>query len=238
MSRLFIATRGPCDWRSRLAKPEEQWKRRFSAFETAVSWENAAGSRSGIPPALVKLLHSGGYEEAALVFAVAEHKVSLDGGGHASQCDLWAMVNTSRGMLSLSVEAKVAEDFGTESLGEWLASGKSSRSPQNRQKRWEHIQKFLPRTEDTYSKARYQILHRCAAAVIEAERLGLKHAAFVVQAFEAPAERFHDFEEFCGVLRVPAVRGSMAVTSAGGVSLGLGWVDCQFATDKEVADVV
>jgi len=186
---------------------------------------------------MARLLHSGGYEDAALVFAVAEHKVLLGGDGGASQCDVWAMVNTSRGMLSLSVEAKVAEDFGKEMLGEWLASGKSPGSPQNRQKRWDHIQKYLPRAADAYSKVRYQILHRCAAAVIEAERLGLRHAAFVVQAFEAPAERFNDFEAFCRVLRIPAERGSMAMTAVGEIPLGVGWVDCPFATDKEVADV-
>jgi hypothetical protein len=236
MSRLYIATRGLGDWRSRLANPDRQWKRHYSAFETAVSWEYAACSGTGLPVPVAKLLHSGGYENAILVSAVAEHKVTLPGGGGASQCDVWALVNTALGTLSLSVEAKVEEAFGNEMLEQWLDSGKLPDSSLNRRKRWDHIQKYLP-SADSYSRVRYQILHRCAAAVIEAERLGLKHAAFVVQAFETPAERFHDFEEFCRVLRIPAERGRLAITPVGEVSLGLGWADCQFATDKEVAEV-
>ncbi len=39
MSRLHIATRGICNWRQRLASPDRQWKRSYSAFETAVSLE-------------------------------------------------------------------------------------------------------------------------------------------------------------------------------------------------------
>jgi hypothetical protein len=56
------------------------------------------------------------------MFAVAEHKVDLPGGIAASQCDVWAVVRTKAGMLSL-VEAKAKEKFGDEILEKWLVAG-------------------------------------------------------------------------------------------------------------------
>jgi hypothetical protein len=82
---------------------------------------------------------------------------------------------------------------------------------------------------------RYQILHRCAASVIEAKRFGFQHAAFLVQAFNAPDESFQDYALFCRAINMPATRGGMATTSIDGISLSVGWADFQFATDKDVA---
>jgi hypothetical protein len=43
---------------------------------------------------------------------------------------------------------------------------------------------------DTFLRVRYQLLHRYAASVIEAKRLGFQHAAFVVQAFQRSGQQF------------------------------------------------
>ena len=37
MNRMCVETRGICNWRERLAKPDRQWRRGYSAFETASS---------------------------------------------------------------------------------------------------------------------------------------------------------------------------------------------------------
>ena len=116
MSRLFIGTRGMCSWRDRLASPDRQWKRKFSAFETAVSWEHASKSPSGIPTPIEALLGEPHYREPVLLFAIAEHKVDLPGGPAASQSDVWAVIATSAGMVSMTVEAKAREAFGNEIL--------------------------------------------------------------------------------------------------------------------------
>src|ERR1700722_2097788 len=110
MSRLFTSTRGLCSWRDRLASPDKQWKRKYSAFETAVSWETASSSASGLPKEL-ELLFASTFENPILLLAVAEHKVDLPGGNAASQSDVWALINTTAGLLSLTVEAKALETF-------------------------------------------------------------------------------------------------------------------------------
>ena len=239
MSRLLTHTRGLGSWRERLASPDRQWKRGFSAFETAVAWESASASRSGLPLPLETLLRKNGFGEPVLLLAVAEHKVDLPGGNAASQSDVWAIINTQAGLLSLTVEAKAREAFGDEILGKWLEAGKSELSIENRKIRWNHIRVNLP-AADSYHEVRYQILHRCAASVIEAKRLGSPHAAFVVQAFgepdtDKPDVNFAAFEMFCTAVRLPAVRGSLSTTSVDGISLSIGWIDCPVATDAAVA---
>jgi hypothetical protein len=237
MNRLCISTRGIGSWRNRLANPGRQWKRGFSAFETAVSWELASKSQSGIPDQIGDLFRNGGLGQPLLIFAVAEHNVDLPGGTAASQSDVWAVVKTSAGMVSLTVEAKANEAFGGEILENWLAAGKTKGAKGSRQLRFEYIRSHLP-VSDSFSSVRYQILHRCAASVIEAKRLGFQHAAFVVQAFNAPAESFQNYVTFCRAINVAAARGQMAATYVDNISLSVGWADCRFASDDQVAATV
>lgn len=240
MNRLCIETRGICNWRERLAKPDTQWRRRNSAFETAVSWETATCNRWGLPESIGELFRRSDFGEAKLLLAIAEHKVPLVGGLADSQCDVWALLDTPSGGVSLSVEAKANEAFGqgNESLRDWLVAGESERSRRNREDRWKHIAEHLPNAAaDAYSLVPYQVLHRCAAAVIEARRFHLQSAAFVVQSFGAPPESFEAFAGFCQAIDLKAERSKMCVVKVGEIRLGIGWADCPFATAAEVAAV-
>jgi hypothetical protein len=138
MNRLCVETRGICNWRERLAKPDTQWKRRYSAFETAVSRETASHHPTGLPEPITALFQGSVFGEATLLLFIGEHKVPLDGGRADSQCDVWALLDTPSGGVSLSVEAKANETFGqgNESLGDWLVAGESERSRRNREDRW------------------------------------------------------------------------------------------------------
>jgi hypothetical protein len=240
MNRLCVETRGIGNWRERLAKPETQWRRRYSAFETAVSWETASGHPWGLPEPMRELFRESTFGEPTLVLAIAEHKVPLDGGRADSQCDVWALLDTPTGGVSLSVEAKANETFGqaNESLRDWLVAGESERSSRNREERWKHIAEHLPSAAaGAYSLVPYQVLHRCAAAVIEARRFHLQSAVFVVQSFGAPPESFEAFSRFCQAVNIKAERGRMQISTVGEIRLGIGWADCPFATDAEIASV-
>ncbi len=240
MNRLCVETRGICNWRERLAKPDSQWKRGYSVLETVVSRENAGRQPAGLPGPIADLFRGGIFGEARLLLAIAEHKVPLVGGLADSQCDVWALLNTASGGVSLSTEAKANETFGqgNESLKDWLIVGESERSRRNRQDRWKHITDHLPRAAaDAYSLVPYQLLHRCAAAVIEARRFRLPNAAFVVQSFGAPQESFDAFGRMCHAINVRPEWGQMQITSVDEIRLGIGWADCPVATDAEVAAV-
>ncbi len=238
MSRLCIESRGICNWRDRLASPETQWRRGYSAFETAVSWELTAKA-SGLPEPVANLFRATPFGEPTLGLAIAEHKVTLAGLGGDSQCDVWALVKTSAGLVSLSVEAKAQEAFGNghQPLSAWLAGGDSARSVENRARRWVDLATHLPIPVRTYDDVAFQLLHRCGAAVLEAKRLGLHHAAFVVQAFKAPETSFDAFGRLGVAIGVPLERNCFASTKVGDVTLAVGWADCEFATDAQVAAV-
>ncbi len=60
-------------------------------MEAAVSWELAGRTQSGLPGPISKVLDQAGYRESRLLIGVAERRVPLDGKGHDSQCDLWAL---------------------------------------------------------------------------------------------------------------------------------------------------
>jgi hypothetical protein len=262
MSHLCIETRGIASWRERLADPETQWRRKYSAFETAVSWEGASCSDAGLPQPIADLFRNSIFGQPTLLLSVAEHKVPLKGRGGDSQCDVWALVQTANaGIVSLSVEAKAKEPFGSgnESLGDWLDVNLSKQFPKsdpevqeriessrkNRRERWAQIEQNLPRSENVgYLQVPYQLLHRCATAVIEAKRFRISSAVFIVQAFKSPSEsqssleNFSAFSSFCDALGVKAEHGRMQITTVERVQLGIGWADCPFATDEQVAAVV
>jgi len=189
----------------------------------------------------LELFRNSIYDEPVLMFAVAEHKVPLAGGPADSQCDVWAFLNTKVGAVSLTIEAKARESFGksNQTLEQWLDAGKSKRARKNRQDRWNDIKQHLPSVgEGGYSQIAYQLLHRCAAAVIEAKRLRLKNAAFVVQAFQSPEKSFDAFSQMCRTMATTAERGQMQFTNVGDIRLGIGWADCLLATDQEFAAMV
>jgi hypothetical protein len=241
MSRLCIATRGIGSWRERLASPDTQWRRCYSAFETAVSWEYASASPDGLPQPIAELFRNTIYEKPILQVAIAEHKVPLPGGRADSQCDVWALLDSKSGGISLSVEAKANEAFGQghQSLAKWLVAGDTEQSRQNRIMRWDAIKEHLPGSGTVeYSEIAYQLLHRCAAAVLEAQRMRLPNAAFIVQAFGSPPESFAEFVRLCTAMGIRAERGRMQITDVGSVRLGIGWADCAFASDEQVAAVV
>jgi hypothetical protein len=245
MSRLCIETRGIASWRERLADPENQWRRYCSAFETAVSWEGASSGSNGLPHPISDMLSHTDFGETTLLLVTAEHKVPLKGKGGDSQCDVWALIQTKAGIASLTVEAKAREPFGlgNESLGHWLESGTSDDAKANRRDRWSHVEDNLPKpTSEGYTHVPFQLLHRCAAAVIEARRFGLKNAAFIVQSFgpqssSESSSNFEAFSRFCRAVNFKAQRGQMQIAAVEEIRLGIGWTDCPFATDAEVAAV-
>jgi Domain of unknown function (DUF6946) len=245
MSRLCIETRGIASWRDRLASPDTQWERKFSAFETAVSWEGASRSESGLPQPIVSLFDKTVFGVPKLLLAVAEHKVPLRGRGGDSQCDVWALLHSEFGGISLSVEAKAKEPFGqgNESLQQWLDGGKTKEAKDNRCERWSHVAENLPKlTSEGYVQVPFQLLHRCAAAVIEARRFGLKNAAFIVQSFDPQSFgesslNFDAFSRFCREVNLKAERGQMQIAAVQEIRLGIGWADCPFAGDADVASV-
>src|SRR6188474_3313853 len=156
MPQLLIPTSGPSDWRRFLADPGKQWVKGRSALELAVSWEAARRTPRGIPPSVIKILDSHSqFEGASLVIGIPEHQVQFDGGGHASQTDLWALLRGPIGLVSMSVEAKAGEGFD-RTIASWLADAKPS---SGKPARLAQLKSMLGIAGELPGTLRYQLLH-------------------------------------------------------------------------------
>ena len=94
----------------------------------AVSWESQCNSPSGLPHEIHATLNShSAFRNPVLLLGIVEHRVTLDTPKTPSQNDLWCMVLTDAGQVSVAVEAKAGEEFDKR-LRDWLASETKARS--------------------------------------------------------------------------------------------------------------
>lgn len=235
MRRLYVPTRGVESWQALLADPDKHWKEARSAYEAAHSWEAASSSPRGLPPEVARVLDTSPETTAAeLVIGLPEHRVALPGGGHASQNDLWALLRAGPSTISMAVEAKAGERLG-ETVGEW----RSDASPRSgKPVRLAAIRELLALEEADLDPVRYQLLHRAASALIEAERFGAARALVLVQAFggEADAKSLADVGGFAGLYGRDFERNRVVhLTDRTPVPLLLAWADSPLAPPRPAA---
>jgi hypothetical protein len=136
----------------------------------------------------------------------------------ASQCDMFALVRAGGRTISLAVEGKVNEPFGT-TLAKWLSDGSDGK-----RLRLGAICKMPSCDPGAAPGLRYQLFHRTAAAVVEARRFGTAAAAMIVHAFSPEHRWFDDFAVFCALFCTTAQRGTPSVVILpDGRPLILGW---------------
>lgn len=219
MPRLFASTTGPHDWRSFLAKPEIHWKIGYSAHALAHCWE-AAGE--GFPPEIQHLLETSSdpyLHKVMPLLAIPEFKVELPGGDASSQNDIFVIAVSERGAVSIMVEGKVAERFGNESLGQWGVNASKGKI-----KRWDYLCKKLDIQQPLSGTLRYQLFHRMASSVIEAERLRAAYAIMIVHSFSSSHQWFEDYHAFVGLFGAEAKTGQLSfLKRCRGIDLYAGW---------------
>jgi len=180
LSRIYVPTNGPDDWKRLLAKPDLHWKPGYSAWAEAHSWEAA----NGIPPEIARLFatsESFKGQTPELLLAIPEHQVALGDNERPSQNDVFALIKVSESIISTTVEGKVNESFGPTMVDWWV-------EPSNGSKKDERL-RYLCRElglEDRFEqvrsdpKLRYQFLHRAVSAIIEARRFNADAAAMII----------------------------------------------------------
>ena len=235
--RLFVPTHGASDWRRLLADPAKHWRRGKSAYELAVAWEAASRTARGIPISIAGVLDSVPIlRGATLVVGLPELQLDLPGGGHASQTDLWALLDTGERLVSMAVEAKAGERLG-DTVGDWLAGGK----PGNRRPvRLAALCQRLAISDTGLEAVRYQLLHRVASALIMAERFRARLAVLLIVSFDKDRdqESLKAFQHFGRLFNTTT--GSGMITELPGerdMPLYAGWVSAQPApcSDLELA---
>lgn len=211
-NRILIPSKGPDDWQQFLAKPDLQWATGYSARTLAYAWEAA----NGLPPEIADLT-SAAFGPGELLFAIPEHKTALPGGRRESQSDVFALVRHQAGLATYAIEGKVDEPFGP-TVGEWLVDASAGK-----RERLDFILDLLG-IQQCPDIIRYQLLHRTASALVEADRFGANLAGMIVHSF-SPENRWRDeFHQFVELLGVAVNEGeAIQFQVPSGNTLMLGW---------------
>ena len=201
-----------------MAEPEKQWRDGYSAKSLALAWHR----NSGFPTEVRRIFDNSDhtiFQNAELLLAIPEHKVPLPGGGYPSQNELFVLAKGNGEIISITVEGKVSEPFGPL-VSEWFQN-----PSEGKRKRLAYLCKILELNSDHVSPIRYQLLHRTASAIIEAERFNAKNALMLVHSFSPTNEWYHDFEKFAGLYGVQAeLEKIISLGRVNGIDLYLGWV--------------
>ena len=214
--RILVPSKGPDDWKALLADPEKHWVRGRSARTLAHCWE----ASKGFPPEIDKILRQCCVlRDIEPLLICPEWKVPLPCGNRPSQNDVWVLARTPDCLVSITIEGKVDESLGP-TLKEWKANASLGKK-----KRLEYLVSCLGLCSEPPGHIRYQLMHRAASAVIEAERFGACAAVMLIHSFSETDQGFVDFKEFSCLFRIEAEIGVLGAARArNGLPLYLGWV--------------
>jgi len=93
-----------------------------------------------------------------------------------------------------------------------------------KRKRLEFIKETLGINSDIPENVRYQLLHRAAAAVIEARRFNVPSAVLLIHSFSHDRARFEDFAAFLELMGARTLAGLVELGKSNGVGIFAGWV--------------
>jgi hypothetical protein len=218
---FFLPASKPDDWQSLLADPEKHWRDGYSAKSLALSWQGS----DGFPPSVKSLFDSssvGALHDLSFLAGFPEYKVDLPGGSRASQNDLFVLAHGKRGLIAIMVEGKAEEPFGPF-VSEWLEHA----SP-GKQERIDYLLKLLSLKETDVQSIRYQLLHRTASAIIEAQRFHCTATVMMVHSFSDSRTSFDDYRAFVKLLlATAAVNSVIGPVRNNPIPLYLAWLSDQ-----------
>ena len=206
----------PEDVRQHLAKPDRHWRKGYSAMELATSWIEAGGFPG---PVQAVLGRCPAYAGAELIEGLFEHQVDLGTRGRPSQTDLMVLAHVKVGYAVIAVEGKVEENFGPL-ISEWNdgSAGKLTRL--------NGLCASLALDPAAVGGLRYQLLHRCVSALLEAQRYRAHQAMMLVHSFSRTDASLDDFTEFGAAMRIDGVAKDRVSDAKriGSQELRLAWV--------------
>jgi len=214
--RLHVPVIQPKDVIPHLAKQELHWRAGYSAQELAFAWCNA---NTNFPNAVQMALNTASeYARAKLVDGFFEREVELGTPGRNSQTDLMVVVDLGKELGVIAAEGKVEESFA-DMVKEW------SNTP-GKMQRLEHLCRTLGLDPLSVGDLRYQLLHRTASAIYEAQRYHCHHALMLVHSFSPTHRWFVDFVAFSRAMGMLVEQPGLCSPSktCEGVALRLAWV--------------
>jgi hypothetical protein len=216
-SHLHIPVRVARDIIPFLGKGKLHWREGYSAHALATTW----CMKAGLPPSVRRMLDGTEvFAGAELVDGFFERETDLkDGLPRASQTDLLAIIRIQSGLAVLAVEGKVEEPFG-QLIGDQrqLSAGQK--------KRLSGLQALFDVPDRALADLRYQLFHRAAATIFEAQRYACRNALLLVHSFSTNLTGHSDFSAFASAIGLGATAPMTVIgpKAVNGVSLYAGWL--------------
>ena len=218
MAKFFMPTNGPDVWQGFLSSPATQWRTGYSAKTLAYCWEAARG----FPESVNRVFSDSGYpvlRDMEFIHGLPEYQTFLVGGRRPSQSDIFILARSEKELICLTVEGKVNEEFGPL-VADWREDG----SP-GKQARLVDLRKRLRLSRKQVDHIRYQLLHRTASSLIEAERFHATSAVMLVHSFSEEHRWFEDYQAFIGLFGKTAEPDSVTyIGRKHGIALYTSWV--------------
>ena len=219
MNRVFVPAMKPDDWKRLLAEPDKHWKTRYSAKALAYCWQEA----NGFPESVRSVFKKSGielFQDIKLLLALPEYQVPLPGGARPSQNDIFVLAKGNDQLVSIAVEGKVSEPFG-QTVADWQEDGSAGK----RERLSYLLQKLDLEERASIDDIRYQLLHRTASALIEAEKFNAQNALMLVHSFSLSNEWFDDYSHFLALYGLDAKPDSVLFAkNVNGIDLYFCWV--------------
>jgi hypothetical protein len=222
-SKFFVPTGSAEEWKRLLAKPEKHWRTGYSAKALAYCWQEANGFPADVRRAFrnskLEL-----FQDIGLLVAFPEYRVSLPPrGGLPTQCDIFILAKKNDQLVSMAVEGKVSEPFG-DTVADWKAE-----EGKGKPERLRFLCNLMGLEKAKVEQIRYQLLHRTAAALIEATEFNALSAVMMVHSFSQDYQGFDDYCRFLNLFGVNAKRDSLKdslvyAKKVNGIRLYFGWV--------------
>ena len=218
MPKFFSPADTAADWQQLLSKPDLHWRTGYSARSMAHCWTEARG----FPKEVHTVFDESGaasLHDLEFLIGIPEHEVPLPGGRRPSQNDVFVLAKGADGLVSIAVEGKVSEAFDLP-VNERFAQPTPGEST-----RLQFLLDLLELDRGDVGGVGYQLLHRTASAILEAQRFGARHAVMLVHSFSQKLEHFDDFSGFARLYGLTAQANGLAeAKQLGDITLYLGWV--------------
>ena len=227
-SHYYIPSGSPTDWRRLLKDLEKNWKIGYSALALAYCWEEAQVNSHEFPLCVQKVFMESKYkifQNIKILLAFPEYKVPLPYGTTSSVNDIFILAKGGGQLISIAVEGKVNETFD-EPVFRWKVKDGGGKIP-----RLEYLCKTLDIDIRLVNDIYYQLIHRTASAVIEAEKFKANNALMLVHSFGNSVSKVDNFEEYKRFLdlfgignpqKQSIIRSSKRIR---GINLYFGWVE-------------
>lgn len=129
------------------------------------------------------------------------------------------MAKCDAGLVSIAIEGKVDESFN-DPVGVW----RKNASP-GKLERLAYLADVLGLSQPVPDEIYYQLLHRTASALIEAERFQATQSVMLVHSFSPSNRWFEEFKAFVALYGVEAEMGKLITVGAkNGTPLHLAWI--------------